>query len=60
MDHGRSGFRFADLDGLVEHTRRLIGDEELRSRLASAARARAGDFGWGPFVARVRAEIASA
>jgi glycosyltransferase involved in cell wall biosynthesis len=57
VDHGRSGFRFADLDGLVEHTRRLIGDEALRTRLASAARGRAADFGWDPFVERVRAEI---
>jgi glycosyltransferase involved in cell wall biosynthesis len=60
VDHGRTGFRFADLDGLVDHTRRLIGDEALRTRLAAAARGRAADFGWGPFVARVRAEVASA
>jgi glycosyltransferase involved in cell wall biosynthesis len=59
VDEGRSGFRFAELDGLVEHTRRLIGDEGLRTRLAAAARARAADFGWGPFVERVRAEIAA-
>ena len=43
----------------MKHTRRLVADEALRARLASAARARAADFGWGPFVARVRAEIAS-
>jgi glycosyltransferase involved in cell wall biosynthesis len=59
VDHGRSGFRFADLDGLVEHTRRLIGDEALRGQLSAAARARAADFGWGPFAERVRAEIVS-
>jgi glycosyltransferase involved in cell wall biosynthesis len=59
VDHGRSGFRFADLDGLVEHTRRLVADPDLRARLAAAARARAADFGWDPFVERVRAEIAA-
>lgn len=57
VEHGRSGFRFRDLEGLVAHTRRLVDDRPLRDRLAAAARERAADFAWDPFVERVRAEV---
>jgi glycosyltransferase involved in cell wall biosynthesis len=59
VEHGRGGFRFADLTGLVEHTRALIRDAALRERLALAARQRAADFAWEPFVQRVQAEVAA-
>jgi glycosyltransferase involved in cell wall biosynthesis len=58
VDDGRSGHRFADVDGLVERTRRLLGDPDGRARMAAAARERAADFAWEPFVERVAAEVA--
>ncbi len=41
---GVDGFRWADLDALETYTREVIGDEDLRARLAAAARERAQTF----------------
>ncbi len=59
VDQGVTGYRFATLEGLVAHTRRLIADPAWRATLAAAARRRARDFGWDAFVARVRDEVAT-
>ena len=42
----RTGLLAADFEELVFHTRRLLGDDRLRERLAAAAAARAADFTW--------------
>jgi glycosyltransferase involved in cell wall biosynthesis len=59
VEHGVSGYRFADLDELVAHTERLIGDDPWRATLSAAAERRAHDFAWDAFVARVGAEVAA-
>jgi hypothetical protein len=50
---GRTGFHWRALGELAEHTRRLAGDEELRTRMAVEAVTAAQHFSRQPFVARV-------
>jgi glycosyltransferase involved in cell wall biosynthesis len=59
VDHGTNGYRFADLDGLVAHTERLIADPSWREVLSHAAERRAREFSWEAFTTSVRAEIAA-
>jgi glycosyltransferase involved in cell wall biosynthesis len=59
VEHGANGYRFADLEGLVDHTRRLIADPAWRDVLSVAAERRAHDFSWESFVGTVRAEVAA-
>ena len=59
VEQGASGYRFAELDGLVDYTRRLIADPAWRDALSAAAERRARDFGWDRSSARVRAEVAA-
>jgi O-antigen biosynthesis protein len=54
VEHGVSGYRFADLDELVRHTRHLLADDELRQKVSRAAEARARAFGWEAFASHVR------
>jgi glycosyltransferase involved in cell wall biosynthesis len=46
---GVDGFLFSDLDGLVERTRVLLGDADLRARLARSAEQRARSYGLEAF-----------
>ena len=55
--HGHDGYRWTTLAELETWTRRLIGDQQLRTRLAAAAVERAADFSEEAFAARWR-EIA--
>ncbi len=41
-----TGLLVDDIDGLAEAVRRLLGDEDLRRRLGTAAAARADEFAW--------------
>lgn len=58
FEHGRAGYHFADLDGLVRHSRELIADPALLATLADAAQARAEHFLRPAFAARLRALVA--
>ncbi len=59
VEHGVTGYRFGDLDGLVAHTRRLVADPAARDAMSQAAEAAAERFSWDRFVERVRAEVAA-
>lgn len=55
---GVEGFTFADLDGLVASTVRLVADPELRAGLSAAAIARAQRYGLEQFGERLEAHVA--
>ncbi len=46
IEHGRTGFVAETPQQLVEHTRRLLDDHELREQMGRAARERAQTFSW--------------
>ena len=51
VEHGVSGFLWETLDELKDYTRRLINDDDLRAKMAHAARRRAQIFSREKFVA---------
>lgn len=53
VEHGVSGFHFADLDDLVRLTRRLVGDPAEREQLSAAARVRARRYHPDAFAERL-------
>jgi len=54
---GLDGLHFDTIDALVATTARLVADDAGRRALSAAARARAADFGPGPFGRRLDALI---
>ena len=58
FDHGRGGFHFDDLEGLVARTRELIADPALLRSMADAAVAGAEQFLRPAFAARLRTLVA--
>lgn len=52
---GVDGFVFADVDGLVERTRRLVDDPALRAKMAASAGRRAEEFSLPAFDQRLHA-----
>ncbi len=54
VEHGVNGFLWDTLDELREFTRRLAGDDGLRSRMSDAARARAQRFSRAAYADRLR------
>lgn len=56
----RSGFHFTTIDDLVDVTRRLINDNDLRLRLSGGARERAHGFDEAHFADHVRHLVESA
>lgn len=54
--HGVDGFHWHTIGELVEHTRRLMGDANLRDSMSAAAQRRALDFDFGAF-ARSLADV---
>lgn len=59
VHHGVNGFRFADVDGLVDYTERLIADPSLRSAMSHEAELASERFGWGEFSRGVQALLDS-
>jgi glycosyltransferase involved in cell wall biosynthesis len=55
--HGRDGYHFRTLDGLVAMTRRLVDDPALLAHMSESAEARAHDFGIEAFTARLDAIV---
>ena len=55
--HGVDGFHWKTLEELQLFTRQLMNDEELRSKMSSAAQLRAAEFGVDVFAARINALI---
>jgi glycosyltransferase involved in cell wall biosynthesis len=56
---GVEGHHFRTLDGLVEATETLLTDADGRARMATAAAARAEEFGMDAFADRLRAQVAA-
>lgn len=54
VEHARSGYHFGSLDQLVDLTRTVTGDPELRARLGRAAAARAESYSMDAFAERLR------
>ncbi|QGG95842.1 glycosyltransferase family 4 protein [Actinomarinicola tropica] len=59
VEHGVSGFHFADVDELVARTRQLIDAPELLGTMSAAARERATTFSNDAFAERLRHHVAS-
>jgi len=57
VQHGVNGFLWNTLDELREHTHRLMADDELRKRMAEAAKARAREFSREAFIDRALAVL---
>ncbi len=55
--HGVDGFHWKTLEELQSFTRQLMNDEELRSKMSSAAQLQAAEFGVDVFAARINALI---
>jgi glycosyltransferase involved in cell wall biosynthesis len=54
---GVDGYHFQTLGELIDRTEALIADDERRTEMSAAARARAQDFSTGAFEARLRAIV---
>jgi len=59
VEDGVSGLLFETVGELVARTRQLVGDPELRARLAAGARERAAAFGPDRFAEEARALVAA-
>jgi glycosyltransferase involved in cell wall biosynthesis len=57
VEHGVSGYLWDTVEELAAYTRMLVRDEELRDRMAAAARLRAERFGREAFSRRVLALV---
>jgi glycosyltransferase involved in cell wall biosynthesis/O-antigen/teichoic acid export membrane protein len=57
IQHERTGLLADTTEELVEHTRRLLADDELRERLGRAARERAQEFTWDNTAASTLARL---
>ena len=53
--HGVDGFHWKTLEELQSLTRRLMNDEELRSKMSASAQERAAEFGVEVFGSRINA-----
>lgn len=55
--HGVDGFHWKTLEELQSFTRQLMNDDDLRSKMSTAAQSRAADFGVDVFAARINSLI---